>query len=69
MATELEDKILRMDDVERMLGLSKTCLTRWERTGVMPARRVFGPKYKGWFASEIKQWLASRPRVGQGPLN
>ena len=54
-------KILRTNEVAEILGVSRVTLWRWERQGLLPAKRKIGPNTVGWFEDEILAWLASRP--------
>jgi prophage regulatory protein len=61
-ATALE--ILRMPDVLRMTGLSRTTLWRRVRAGQFPRPiRLGGPQSRavGWLKEEVEEWILSRP--------
>ena len=55
-------KILRVHDVTRVTGLSRTTLWRLERRGEFPRRLRLSQNSCGWLAKEIDDWLLSRPR-------
>ncbi len=55
-------KILRVHDVTRVTGLSRTTLWRLERRGEFPRRLRLSQNSCGWLAKEIEDWLLSRPR-------
>ena len=55
-------KILRISDVTRITGLSRTTLWRLERRGDFPSRLRLSQHSCGWVAQEIEEWIASRPR-------
>ena len=55
-------KILRIQDVINVTGLSRTTLWRLERRGDFPSRLRLGQNSCGWVAQEIQDWIASRPR-------
>jgi prophage regulatory protein len=60
-------RILRTNELAEMLGVSRVTLWRWERQGLLPAKRRLGPNTVGWLASEIEAWLASTaPAVTDG---
>ena len=55
-------KILRIQDVINVTGLSRTTVWRLERRGDFPSRLRLGENSCGWVAQEIQDWIASRPR-------
>ena len=55
-------KILRIQDVINVTGLSRTTVWRLERRGDFPRRLRLGQNSCGWVAQEIQDWIASRPR-------
>ena len=55
-------KILRIQDVINVTGLSRTTVWRLERRGDFPRRLILGQNSCGWVAQEIQDWIASRPR-------
>ena len=56
-------RLLRTQQVEQRVGLSRTTIWRLERTGRFPSRRKLGPNAVAWLEEEIEEWIASRPRV------
>ena len=55
-------RVIRQDEAIRLTGLSRTSLWRLERAGLFPPRRRIGRQAVGWLASDIDEWLATRPR-------
>ena len=43
-------------------GLSRSALERMMRTEGMPLPIRLSPRRKGWFASELAEYFANRPR-------
>ena len=58
--------IIRLPDVLRRTGLSRTSIWRKVRAGDFPAPVALGPNAIGWFAGEIAEWLSNRPRRTYG---
>lgn len=58
--------ILRMPDVQRKTGLSKSRIYRLEREGNFPHRIELGPNTVGWVEYEVDEWLAARAHVRRG---
>ena len=62
-----DDRLLRREEVESLVGLKRSSLYREMRAGRFPLPLRIGPRAVRWPASEIRSWLASRPRAtGQG---
>ena len=59
-----ENRILRLREVMRLTGLSKTTIYRRYRDGTFPRPLKLGPQSIGWRRGEILEWLESRPRAG-----
>ncbi len=57
------DQVLRIKDVIRATGLSRSTLHRLESTGELPSRRRIGRRAIGYLASEILAWAQTRQRV------
>jgi prophage regulatory protein len=54
-------KILRIQEVKNITGLSNATIWRMEKSGTFPQRRQIGPHSVGWLSSELLQWIESRP--------
>lgn len=55
-------KVIRQRETIQLTGLSRTTIWRLERAGLFPLRRQIGRQAVGWLASDIDEYLASRPR-------
>ena len=42
----------------------RSTVWRWEKQGQFPRRRKLGGRSIGWLKSEVMEWIATRPRVG-----
>lgn len=60
------DRMLRYDAVEEVTGLDRVTIWRLERAGRFPRRRRLTARSVGWLASEVQEWLDSRPVVEIG---
>lgn len=56
------DPILKAREVAAELGVSRSWLYRSIARGAFPAPIQIGRQATGWPASEVRAWLASRPR-------
>ena len=57
------DRLLRREEVESRVGLSRTTLYRKMREGSFPEPVQVGARAVRWPAREIEAWLACRPRA------
>jgi len=56
-------RYLRIAEVAKKLGVSRTTIWRWERQGYLPPKRQIGPNIVGWLESDIQEFASSRPKV------
>lgn len=56
-------KIIRFDQVQQLVPLSRTTLWRMERERAFPRRVKIGPNSVGWLEHEVYQWIASRQQA------
>ena len=54
---------IRLRDVERLTGLSKSSVYRLEALGEFPTRVKLSARASAWKINEVTQWLAARPRA------
>jgi len=57
---EMPERIVRIQEVIKLTGLSRTTIWRMERKGEFPSRVQLGVGSVGWRASEVNDWLASK---------
>jgi prophage regulatory protein len=55
-----DDRFLRLSEVERVTGLSRTSLWRLRRAGAFPKGYAISPNTRRWLASEIHAWIRSK---------
>ena len=65
----MEDRILRIEEVSEVTGLPRAQVYRLEKQSDFPARVSLTPEGRsvGWRASEVQDWIRSRPRVITDP--
>jgi len=56
----MDDRILSVADLTRLLGVSRTTVWRMTRDGLLPTLIEISPNRRGLPASEYRAWLASR---------
>ncbi len=59
----VETRIVRMAEVMRLTGLSKSTIHRRYRAGTFPRPLRLGPQSIGWLREELVEWLESLPRA------
>ncbi len=57
MVIEMTDRILRLPEVIKLVGLTKPTLYRFIRDGHFPHPFQIGPRAIGWKESEIQAWM------------
>ena len=58
-----KERIIKIEEVVFLTGLSKSTIERRESQGTFPVRiDRGGGGMSGWFESEIFEWIKSRPR-------
>lgn len=55
-----QEKILRIEEVTKLVGLSRSTIWRMETKGTFPARVPLGARSVGWRNIEIEEWIANR---------
>lgn len=56
--------LLRLPEVQRLSGLSRSSIYRLEAQGGFPSRVKLSERATAWRAAEIFSWLDGRPRAG-----
>src|SRR4051794_28088822 len=54
-------KLLRLQQVIEMTGLSRSTIYRYEGSAVFPKRRKTGPNTVRWLEDDVVRWMTSRP--------
>jgi prophage regulatory protein len=60
---EIDDVVLRLPEVLRLIGLSRSTLYSMIAAGSFPASIQLGPRARGWLRSSVLGWLDER--IGQ----
>ena len=66
MTTPDAPEMLRMTDVLKRTGMSRTSLYRKLRVGAFPTPLELSSNAIGWHAHEVDDWIGSRPRRTYG---
>jgi prophage regulatory protein len=55
------DRILNLEQVVHLVGLSEATVWREVKAGRFPAPLIISPRRRGWRLSALLAWLACRP--------
>lgn len=59
------DRLIRVKELRQMLGgASLSTIYRWIAKGILPEPRRISPRYIGWCASDVEDFLSSRKNGG-----
>ena len=50
-------RIMRLDEVKKITGLSKASIYRFEKNGDFPKKVNIGKRSIGWFESDVEEFL------------
>lgn len=59
-------RLLRIQEVISVTGISRMTIYRLEKEGVFPSRRRLGKNSVAWRDDDISTWVASRPTIAAG---
>jgi prophage regulatory protein len=59
-APTIERHLLRLPEVKRLTGLSKTAIYARMHDADFPQKRYLGPQTVAWFSDEVATWISSR---------
>lgn len=63
--TKENQRVLRLRDVIRRVGLQRASIYRQVASGNFPAPIAIGIRARGWLESDISRWIASRVSTRQ----
>lgn len=58
-----EERLIRIEEVERLTGLKKSAVYAGMVEGTFPANVLIGSRSVAWKLSEVRKWIAERPTV------
>lgn len=58
------EALIRIPEVRRLTGLSRTAIYKHMAAGTFPRPRRLGAQAVAWHAAEVLDWIASRPTAG-----
>jgi prophage regulatory protein len=64
--TPVDEELWSLKVVMAKTGLSRSTLYAYVAAGAFPTQRRLGKRRVAWYASEVRNWIASRPAGGMG---
>lgn len=62
-------ELVRLPEVKRLSGLSRSTIYRLEARGAFPSRVRISERATGWYLRQVLAWIEERPRAsGNAPL-
>ena len=61
-----KDRLIRLKEVLTMVNISRSTLYRLIRSGAFPEPVRLGERVVAWWESEVRAWMASRPKARAG---
>ena len=59
----MQARILRLNDVRKLIGLHKSTIYRLINQKEFPAPIQLGPNSVGWLREDLEKWIESRKRA------
>ena len=59
----MENRILRLNDVKHLTGLSRSTIYAEMARGNFPRQCKLGVRSVGWHEAAVRQWMESRQQV------
>lgn len=53
-------RMLRLNDVKKLTGLSRSCIYKRMAVGAFPQRYDLGGRLVGWLETDIQSWINDR---------
>jgi prophage regulatory protein len=64
MQSNREERFIRLPEVVRRVGISRSSVWLWVRQGRFPRPVRVGPRVTCWRESEVDRWIAERVEAG-----
>ena len=62
-SADRDDEVWNVQTITAKTGLARATLYRYIQDGRFPRQRRLGPRRVGWLASEVRVWIATRPKT------
>ena len=65
----MDKTLLSYQEVQEMIGRSRSTISRWVADGLFPAPKQIAPQIVGWLRTDIEDWLGNLPSKGSPAVN
>ena len=65
----MDKTLLSYQEVQEMIGRSRSTISRWVADGLFPAPKEIAPQIVGWLKTDIEDWLGNLPSKGSPAVN
>ena len=65
----MDKTLLSYQEVQEMIGRSRSTISRWGADGLFPAPKEIAPQIVGWLRTDIEDWLGNLPSKGSPAVN
>jgi|TARA_B100001971_G_scaffold164889_1_gene155437 prophage regulatory protein len=65
----MDKTLLSYQEVQEMIGRSRSTISRWVADGLFPAPKEIAPQIVGWLRTDIEDWLGNLPSKGSPAVN
>ena len=65
----MDKTLLSYQEVQEMIGRSRSAISRWVADGLFPAPKEIAPQIVGWLRTDIEDWLGNLPSKGSSAVN
>lgn len=62
-APQVRPRFMGELEVLELVGVARSTLRAWEKSGAFPRRRQVGPARIAWLESDVMRWIESRPEA------
>lgn len=60
----MTERLIRLPEVERLVGLRRSAIYSWIKRGTFPAPIRLGTRSSAWNSDQIEAWISDRLRAG-----
>ena len=65
----MDKTLLSYQEVQEIIGRSRSTIRRWVADGLFPAPKQIAPQIVGWLKTDIEDWLGNLPSKGSSILD
>ena len=65
----MDKSLLSYQEVQEIIGRSRSTISRWVADGLFPAPKQIAPQIVGWLKTDIENWLGNLPSKGLSTMN